>query len=337
MKWGAHRPPSTIRGEPTGLTLVADLSGRAARRESPVPRGGRSARRARLGLAAAWVAVAAPGCGQHVLLGELANSAGGKDGGSVMDGGATGDGAASGDRADGADGGSTLLWSATFEPGDLSEWTGDGAGGTFLENIDIGPVVTTVVAHGGRYAAKATVMPPINNMFSSNYLYREAPSPTEGYYGAWYYIPSSVVSVRNWLSIVHINSSATGDGRNVAARWDLNLYSSPLGSGSGNLVAHLWDYALKANHEQFVPITVPRDTWVHFEVLMVKSATTTGRIAVWQDNVLIIDDPGVATTPNDWVQWNIGGASDMIDPSPSTIYVDDATISTTRLGSTPLP
>jgi Polysaccharide lyase len=314
---------------------------------SPSPR---RAGCAALALATACLVLPAIGCRQHVLLGGLPDGAGQQDGSGVLDAGRAADGAEIGDRsdvgdaggpdvangADRPDGASTLLWKATFEPGDLSEWTSDGAGGSIFENIATAPAVTTTVAHGGRYSAKATVMPAVG-MASSNYLYRVAPSPTEAYYGAWYYIPSTVVSVRNYLSLIHIDASRTGDGQNAYARWDLNVYSSPVASGSGNLVAHLYDYALIANREQLVPITVPRDTWVHFEVLMVKSATTTGRMAVWQDDVLIIDDPGVVTTPNDWVQWRFGGASDMIDPSPSAVYVDDVTISTTRLGSTAVP
>jgi hypothetical protein len=296
-------------------------------------------------LAAACLAFAA-GCGQHVPLGELANGVGARDGSAPTDAGKTEDGAAGGGGAGGggaggrtggsggAGGASTLLWKATFEPGDFSEWISDGAGGPIAENISTGPAVTTDVAHGGRYAAKATVMPTMG-MASSNYLYRVAPSPTEAYYGAWYYIPSSVVSVKNWLSIIHTEASRTGDGQNTYARWDLNLYASPL--AGGNLVAHLYDYVLIANREEAVPVPVPRDKWVHFEVRMVKSATTTGHIAVWQDDVLIIDDPGVATTPNDWVKWRFGAASDLIDPSPSVIYMDDVTISTTRLGSAAAP
>src|SRR5438876_857292 len=83
------------------------------------------------------------------------------------------------------------------------------------------------VAHRGRYAAKATLMPPGLGMVSSNYLYRDAPSPTEAYYGAWYYIPSSLVSVKSgYLSLIHVDVSRSGDGQNPFARWDVNLYSS---------------------------------------------------------------------------------------------------------------
>jgi len=59
------------------------------------------------------------------------------------------------------DGGASLLWSATFEPGNLSEWMGDGHGGLFNENINIAlvPTATTTIAHGGRYAGLVTLSP----------------------------------------------------------------------------------------------------------------------------------------------------------------------------------
>src|SRR5438105_9533856 len=80
-------------------------------------------------LAAACLAFAV-GCGQHVRLGELANGVGARDGSALTDAGETGDGAAAaGGRAGGsggAGGASTVLWKATFEPGDFSEWISDG-------------------------------------------------------------------------------------------------------------------------------------------------------------------------------------------------------------------
>ena len=81
----------------------------------------------------------------------------------------------------------------------------------------------------------------------------------------------------------------------------------------------------------------PRDAWFHVEVLLAKSSTATGRIAVWLNDSLVIDLNKVVTTPNDWLQWNAGAASDDIEPAPASIYMDDAAISTVRLGSQPLP
>ena len=250
------------------------------------------------------VALASTGCGEHVPLGAIST-----DGGALA-----------------------LLWKATFEPGDLSEWTAGGAGGSLLQAPKLVPTVTTDEAHAGHFAGKLTVA-PVTNMLYTNYLFRNAPSPREGYYSAWFYIPSTF-TVKTWLSLMHFNCSTTGDGRNVYARWDLNIYNSPT---LGALVAHVYDYVNVVNQEQAVPIPVPRDTWVHFEVLLAKAATAVGRVAVWQDNVPILDKPNVVTAPNDWVQWNVGMAVDGVDPSPAFLYLDDAAISVSRLGSAALP
>jgi len=42
---------------------------------------------------------------------------------------------------------------------------------------------------------------------------------------------------------------------------------------------------------------------------------------------------GVATVPNDWLQWDAGGASTNILPTPAYIYMDDAAISLIQLGT----
>jgi hypothetical protein len=79
-------------------------------------------------------------------------------------------------------------------------------------------------------------------------------------------------------------------------------------------------------------VPVPFDTWVQFEVYFVKATNATGRVAVYQNGTLILDREGLATVTNDWLQWDAGGACDALTSSPSTIYIDDATISTLRLG-----
>jgi Polysaccharide lyase len=227
------------------------------------------------------------------------------------------------------DGGASLLWTATFEPGNLSEWIGDGQGGTFNENIaaDLVPTATTVVAHTGRYSGSLTLSPAAG-MTSTNYLFRNAPSPAAAYYSAWFYIPSSVV-VGTWLSLTHFRGSQTADGNNLSAAWDVNLYPR----ADGSLVAQLFDYANQANWRQTVPVPVPVDTWVQFEVYFVKATDASGQVQVWQDGTLILERVGVSTLANDWLQWDAGGACDALTSSPATVYVDDAAISTVRVGT----
>jgi hypothetical protein len=224
------------------------------------------------------------------------------------------------------DGAANVLWSAGFERGDLSEWEAGGEGGADLENIDIAPAVSTAVAHTGRYAGKATVL-PAGGMESINYFVRQQPSPTRAYYAAWFYI--TPFAVKTWLSIIHFRGSHTGDGENVYPIWDVNLYTRP----DGSLVAHLYHFVTQTNYEEPAPVPVPLGRWVHFEVFLDKASDATGRITVWQDGAAIIDTHDVTTVETPWTQWGVGGSSTDVDPAPAVLYVDDATISINRVGT----
>lgn len=229
------------------------------------------------------------------------------------------------------DGGASLLWTATFEPGNLSEWVGDGMGGTYTENVNVFPVATTAMAHRGQYAGIVTVSTPMGmpmGMVSINYLLRNQPSPREAYYSAWYYIPGNTV-VRGYLSLSHFRCSLTGDGNELTAIWDVNLIPRL----DGSLVAQLYNYVTQTNVGQPVPTPVLLATWVHFEVYLRKATDATGQVTVWQDGVMIINNPNVVTAPTDWVQWDTGAASTDILPTPAVIYVDDAAISLSRVGA----
>jgi hypothetical protein len=225
------------------------------------------------------------------------------------------------------DGGATVLWRATFEPGNLSEWNGDGNGGVIVSNAPASPSATNAMAHSGSYAGLSSIAPALG-MDSLNYFYRREPSPPEGYYSAWFYIPSTF-AVRSWLSLHHFRASANAAGTNPFPTWDLNLV--PMFGGSG-LQAQVFDFVGVVNTPQSNPIPVPTDTWVHFEVFLRKASDLTGRVAVWQDGVLIVDRINVATAPSSWMEWSVGAATDNIAPSSAIVYIDDAAISLSRLG-----
>ena len=71
---------------------------------------------------------------------------------------------------------------------------------------------------------------------------------------------------------------------------------------------------------------------MHFEILYRKAADATGHITVWQDGAQILDVANALTAPTDWVQWDAGGGSNDLAPSPAVVYFDDATISLSRVG-----
>jgi hypothetical protein len=229
------------------------------------------------------------------------------------------------------DGAASLLWSASFERGDLSEWTGDGQGSMFNDNIDGKyPVATTAVAHGGRYSGLLTLSPTAG-MTSTNYLFRNEPSPQAAYYSAWFYVPSTTF-VGTWLSLTHFRGSTTGDGNNLTGIWDVSLYPLPYNPYGPALAAQLFGYAGQKNQRQVTPVPIPYNTWFQLEVYFVKATDATGQIQLWQNGVLILEREGVPTVTNDWLQWDAGAACDALTLPPATVYMDDATISTVRVG-----
>jgi hypothetical protein len=79
---------------------------------------------------------------------------------------------------------------------------------------------------------------------------------------------------------------------------------------------------------------------VHFEVFLRQSKDFDGQVIFWQDGIKIFDFQNVRTsynnpTYNSWNasnEWAVNNYSDGISPSPATIYIDDAVISTYRVG-----
>lgn len=278
--------------------------------QQSAPRSRKSAALLPAGAALASCLFAAAGCNEKILLGALP----------AVDGAVTpGDG-----RSDGA--ASALLWSATFEPGDLTEWTFDGNGGTSSQNVTAEPAATDEMAHGGRFCGKAEFSPRLG-MDSLSYFFRQQPSPREAYYGAWFYLPADV-SVGRWVSLVHFRGSETGDGRSLDGTWDVNVYRNL----AGQVVAHVYNFETETVTEQsFPPVPFPLGSWVHLEVLLRKATNSDGAFWVWQDGRLIVQIDGVPTVANDWAEWDIGGGA---DDTAGTVYVDDATISLERVGVT---
>ena len=231
------------------------------------------------------------------------------------------------------DGPASLLWKATFEPGNLSEWESDGHGSTYTENTPLADTAaaTTSLAHGGKMSGVFGVVPMVG-MRAISYLYRDQPTPSEAYYSAWFYVPSTLVlAAGEYLSLVHFRGN---DSQQPPPLWDVNLY--PLGDGT--VAAQLYDYPPKNNPmgfdlQQFPLTRFPLDRWVQLEVFLSQAVDKTGRVTVWQDGTQILDRAGVQTVMlMDSLQWDVGGASDGLMSGTVLVYVDDAAISLVRLG-----
>jgi hypothetical protein len=78
---------------------------------------------------------------------------------------------------------------------------------------------------------------------------------------------------------------------------------------------------------------VPIGRWFHIEVYLQQSSDYDGQLTVWQDGVQLFDMDLVKTKyPNGDQRWSIDSFSNRLNPNFTTLYVDDAAISTNRLG-----
>jgi hypothetical protein len=239
-------------------------------------------------------------------------------------------------RADGAgdelmsvDGRASVLWSATFEPGDFSEWESDGQGGTY-NSLNTSHIVSAEQAHSGVNAAKLTI-DPTNSIVEDIYLFRGisgAPAAqSEAYYAAWFYIPNPYIESFYW-NIFHFLDGGTVDRLSLVEIWDVDLRSNDTGA----LVPYVYDFLARRQRDEPTPIPVPIGKWFHIEVLLLLASDATGRFAMWQDGVPVIDLRDVVTSNSPWIQWSVGSTSTDIMPAPSDLYIDDVTMSLARVG-----
>lgn len=240
---------------------------------------------------------------------------------------------------------SNILWSADHEEGDLSDWYTPSGGGEFNSGGGVS-TASTDVARSGRYSAKATITaPPTAGV--RLFRWRESRANPEAYYSAWYYFPR--IYRPSWWIIFQFKSRA-GSTLDPDPFWFVQVGNR----ADGTMYLYLtWWYGPWPNgtvegphqgefggqdYRQTIK-DLPVGQWVHIEVFLRQSAGFDGQIIVWQDGVEILRQDNVKTRyPFMGDEWAPSNYSASISPSPATIYIDDAVISTTRVGpGTPRP
>ena len=272
--------------------------------------------------AVALAVFALAACSSDIRLGAAASGPDGDAGGA--DGGDGGD-AATTDAATDASGG-PVLWRATFEPGDLSEWLDDGMGHVYEESNSVSPVASREHAEAGAYSGKIT-LEPSNGTTAFSYLNRQQVTPNETYLSAWFFFPEDY-AIKNWLNLFHFSGSRTGDGRYEYSMWDVDVQSQP----DGSLAPYAWDFNHNMRYDPPSPVTVPTKDWFHLEVMYRRGGPSSGHLAVWVDGVMALDIGPIETSQNDWVRFNLGGATADIVPVPAYVFLDDVVLATARQG-----
>jgi hypothetical protein len=221
--------------------------------------------------------------------------------------------------------GGSVLWSANHEMGDLGQWAMDNSGGEQNYGAASSTIDTDVV-HCGTYSVKQvadTTDSPGGTIYAS--LYRKVPGGTDAYYSIWRYA-SEVHEEPNGWGIMTFTSDGPNEG--PQQYWQLSM---PV--NLTEMYIALWDaYAQIPHPDQLNPKSFPTGRWVHIEVHYVGSPTE-GQITIWQDGTKIYDLTDVPTQAEGGdVEWWLDCSAGTIVPTPAVMYLDDAVISTERLG-----
>lgn len=234
------------------------------------------------------------------------------------------------------------VWHAGMESGGLEAWT-IREGGGFFDSGSASETASKVVAHSGRYSLRAVIRTPPEAAVSA-FRWKEPREYAALYYSVWVYFPARyrLTGNRHTGRFWNLLQWKSRNARHpVSSIWQVNL-----GQTRRGLVPYLaFPGALPGPQEGqsgfhvFHPLVVkpiePR-RWIHFVAYVKAAHDYTGRIAVWQDGAKIFDRRGVVTSfhspgYNEWntdIEWSVNCYSDKVVPSPTVLYIDDASIST---------
>jgi hypothetical protein len=234
------------------------------------------------------------------------------------------------------------LWSADYETGNDSQWDRIAISGDAQSTVVTSPV------HSGQYANALTIYgadgngakPGVRMVFkNTDNVPQEGVAkniPDEAYYSVWYYIPENLTVT--WLNVHQWKQQYEGSAR--------HLYSASLfNDKNGNLVFKLSSSVndngqWRSSDSKFwggPSAPVPIGKWFHLESYYKWGENGTGRITTWLDGAQIWDVAGI-TTAFDWDfasrsrMWAVNNYAADTNPTSFTIYVDDAVVSTSRLG-----
>ena len=219
-----------------------------------------------------------------------------------------------------------LLWSAGMENGNMSEWYTNGCGGEFNSGISRSEA-STDVALSGSYSAKATIGTP-SAPESGVRLFRwcESQRNQELYYSAWYFFPQRY-DAPNWWNMWQWKSK-------TSSRNDAHAQLNIANRSDGSMYFYLYYWVLKRSFGQSIA-NIPVGRWVQIEAFHRCAADSSSRVTIWQDGQLLFDVSGLPTRYSDGdCQWSVNNYSDYVNPDPTVVYIDDAAVGLSRIGST---
>jgi hypothetical protein len=219
-----------------------------------------------------------------------------------------------------------VLWWTDYETADFSDWTGDGQGSTWLAS---GGTVdpSRDYARSGSYSMRSVVVSPGLGTQSAGNARRSGNLPPEAYYSAWFYIPAPITATDYWLFSKFRSRTVVSDPNTFVDVWDMDIRVQ-----QGALHFALYSHDASRDEPALASPLVPIGRWFQLEAFLRPTPNASGRLSVWIDGSLLYDLVDTPTMPTTYVEWSVGGIAEVISPPGAALYVDDAAISTRRLG-----
>lgn len=208
-------------------------------------------------------------------------------------------------------------WSTGFERGFCDYAPADGF--CYVTDAASYELVTEPV-RTGHYAAAFTVNTDPEALGTQARCVRQGILPESATYGAWYYFPEMNASSANW-NLFHFQGGAT-PSELLRGLWDLSIGLDA--DGGMRLVVR--DGLSGTYHETTGIPPLPVNRWVHLEFSLRRAAEPTGMVEVRQDGELGLRLSDIVTDDTAWGQWYLGNLADELEPTSSTVYVDDVTL-----------
>ncbi len=227
--------------------------------------------------------------------------------------------------------GSNVLWVSQFEDGTLDEWTGVAGGDAVATPMPPNTIqVSTMYAHHGRYGAVLTIDAGPDGTQENAGLIRKGNLPTEAFYSAWYYLPTTVTVGNYWIIFKLRLRTDANDPTTEDEFYDFELSNA----ATGEMTVLIFDHRTEADVplEGSAPI-VPVSVWFQVEAFYRNTNDASGQIIFWLNGQEIARVVG-PMAPTTWVEWDVVNVGEVLTPNSVVVAVDDCAVSLARVGTT---
>ena len=212
----------------------------------------------------------------------------------------------------------TASWSTSFEDGfcDYANVAG------YCYGDDPYLFVTEPHRPGGKLAAEFKV---VGGGWNQTRCVRQGSFPESAYYGSWYFISQPLQAAKNW-NLWHFGGSDDPNLRVQPSLWDVTLFGTPNGEwelGVRDYLGPQGEDTIYLGHDHK---PVPIGSWFHIEAFLKRAADSTGKIALYQDGVLLLEQTNLKSDASKFTEWFVGDWAENATPPDSSLYVDDVSI-----------